>query len=101
MNRTLGNGIAATVTPCRRSMYWLISKEGGHREVLGDLRDDGAGWLAFFRDLTARGSPTNRGPRRSSSTNSAPSGTARSAHLLDWRTISVPYQRSCGWSSRS
>ena len=27
-------------------------------------------------------------------------GIARSAHLLGWRTISVPYQRSCGWSSQ-
>ena len=31
---------------------------GGHREILGlqvTSAEDGAGWLAFFRDLTARG----------------------------------------------
>ncbi len=30
----------------------------GHREILGlhvTSAEDGAGWLAFFRDLTARG----------------------------------------------
>jgi putative transposase len=43
----------------------------GHREILGvqvTTSEDGAGWLAFFRDLTARGlsgvgwSPQRRSP---------------------------------------
>jgi putative transposase len=48
----------------------------GHREILGlqvSSAEDGAGWLAFFRDLTARGltgvrlvtSDAHRGPGRS------------------------------------
>jgi putative transposase len=47
-------GRVVTSMPC-----WPPASNGdGHREILGlqvTSAEDGAGWLAFFRDLTARG----------------------------------------------
>lgn len=74
------------VVPVQALIATGVNAEG-HREILGvhvTTSEDGAGWLAFFRDLTARGlpdsassrpTPTADSPRRSPPRWPAPRGS--------------------------
>ena len=70
----------------------------GHREILGidvNSEESGAGWLAFFRELVAAGSPVSvSSPPTPTKVSSAPSGR-RFRELVGSRVARTTYGTSC------